>query len=112
MRTMRAILAAGALLGTAACAPMQWVKEDATPAQFQQDSVECQQDAWREARMRYWYYQPFGPWAFHDPIGRRFFGWPGPWADPFGDPYLEEGRLAQFCMRAKGYRLVPAEPKK
>jgi hypothetical protein len=47
---------------------------------------------------------------FRDASGRRFFGPYGPYADPFGDPFLEEGRLTQFCMRSKGYELLPLEP--
>jgi hypothetical protein len=29
---------------------------------------------------------------------------------PFGDAYIEESRLAHFCMRAKGYELAPIKP--
>jgi len=91
---------------------MQWVKPDATAEQATLDSATCQEAAWREARSRAWYYPPFAP-PFRDPLGRRMFGWSyGPYGDPFGDPYLEESRLAQFCMRNKGYELVPVEPKK
>ena len=89
---------------------MQWVKEDATPEQVEQDAITCQQDAWREARSRAWYYPALASAPFSDPFGRRFFGRPyATYGDPFGDAYLEEGRLAQFCMRAKGYQLVPVE---
>ena len=28
------------------------------------------------------------------------------------DPFAEEMRLTHFCLEAKGYRLVPIEPKK
>ena len=105
------ILGPVAALACAACTPMQWVKPDATPEQLGQDSIQCQQDAWREARMHGWYYRPFGPVPYRDASGRRFFAWPyGPFGDPFGDPYLEEGRLAAFCMRNKGYRLEELEP--
>jgi hypothetical protein len=30
--------------------------------------------------------------------------------DPFGDRFMEESRLEDFCMRNKGYQLVPVEP--
>jgi hypothetical protein len=99
-----------ATLGIAACTPMEWVRPDATPEQIDADSIECQREAWYEARSRYWYYRPFGPMAFRDANGRPVFAWPyGPAGDPFGDPYLEEGRLQQFCMRNKGYELVPVQ---
>jgi hypothetical protein len=93
-----------------ACTPMQWVKADGSPEQLSQDAAQCQQEAWREARWRSFMYRPFGSTVFHDRYGRRFIGWPyGPFGDPFGDEFMEEQRLAQFCMRAKGYELVPAD---
>jgi hypothetical protein len=90
---------------------MQWVKADATPEQLDQDSIQCQQDAWREARFRAWYYRPLVPTVLVDRAGRRFLSYGGTLPDPFGDPFLEESRLANFCMRSKGYELVPLEPK-
>jgi hypothetical protein len=110
MRFQLAIAAAAGAL--AACTPMQWVREDATPEQLQEDSIHCQQEAWREARMRSWYYRPIAPPLIRDASGRRFLAWPyGPYNDPFGDPYLEEARLAHFCMRSKGYELQPVDKK-
>ena len=104
-------LFAVAVLGAAGCTPMQWVKPDATPEELQQDSIACQQAAWQEARMRSWYYRPFAMVPFRDASGRRFFSGPvGPYADPFGDPFMEEARLTRFCMHSKGYALVPLEP--
>ena len=95
----------------AGCTPMEWVKPDVTPEEREQDSIACQQDAWREAQWRSWYYRPFPAGPFRDLTGRRFS--PGPYGyygGPYGDPFLEEGRLASFCMRNKGYELVPIEP--
>jgi hypothetical protein len=103
-------LIAVAVAAAAGCTPMQWVKEDATPQQLQDDSIQCQQDAWREARSRAWYYRPLGgPIITRD---NRFIGWPYGSGDPFWDPYLEESRLTQFCMRSKGYALEPVEKSK
>jgi hypothetical protein len=104
---------AAVAFAAAACTPMQWIKPDAAPDQVEQDAIACQQDAWREARSRAWFYAPFGAAPFRDQLGRQMFAWPhGPYAgDPFGDPYLEEGRLTQFCMRNKGYELVPQPAK-
>jgi hypothetical protein len=108
--TVRAA-AAAAVLVLAGCTPMEWIKPDVTPEEREQDAIACQQEAWHEARWRAWYYRPYPIAPFRDASGRFLF--PGPYgyfSDPFGDPFLEEGRLAQFCMRSKGYELVPVEP--
>ncbi|HEY2337560.1 MAG TPA: hypothetical protein VGI18_09380 [Burkholderiales bacterium] len=101
-------------LGVAACTPMQWLREGAAPdaAALEKDSIECRQQAWQEAQYRAFAYPAFGPVLSRDVSGRRFAGWPyRPYAYPFGDPFLEESRLTQFCMRNKGYELVPVEKK-
>ena len=101
------------LLFLAGCTPMQWTRDGAVPPTeaLEQDSASCRQQAWREAQFRYWAYQPLTPYVTRDAFGRRFVAWPyGPFAyAPFGDPFFEETRLADFCMRAKGYELVPVE---
>ena len=94
----------------AACTPLEWVRPDSTPETLEQDLARCQQEAWREASWRSWLYRPFGPTVAHDLTGRRVLLWPySPFSDPFGDRFFEESRLAHFCMRAKGYELVPAD---
>ena len=111
MKSLRTWLTLAAALISAGCTPMQWVKPDATPEEQEQDSIACQQAAWHEARMRSWYYRPFPVVPFRDASGRRFYSGPlGPYTDPFGDPFMEEARLARFCMQSKGYELVPLEP--
>ena len=44
------------------------------------------------------------------------YPWPSPWYGrrpgfgPWGpDPFYEESRLADFCMRMRGYALAPAD---
>jgi len=104
---------AAAVALVSACTPIQWVKPDTTAEQMQQDAIHCQQEAWREAQLRSWYYRPFAPFFVRDASGRHFLGGPyGFYGDPFGDPYLEENRLAQFCMRSKGYELQSVEKPK
>jgi hypothetical protein len=73
-----------------ACTPMQWVRDGQVPAPeaLQQDTVSCRQQAFRESQSHWWGY---------------------PYMYPYGDPVFEEARLAEFCMRAKGYELVPVE---
>ena len=96
-----------AVFALSGCAPMQWIKDGAVPATeaLEQDTAMCRQHAWREAQYNSWAYRPYGwtPYAG----GRRFVGgWP---YGPFYDPFFEEARLTDFCMRAKGYQLVPIE---
>ena len=104
-------LAAAFVLFAAGCTPMQWVREDASAEQVRQDEAVCQQQAWREASWRAWFYRPFGPTMIRDRAGRPFIFWPySPFGDPFNDRFMDEARLASFCMRAKGYELVPVKP--
>jgi hypothetical protein len=45
-------------------------------------------------------------------MGRGAMIWPsGTYVDPFGYQIMEENRLTQFCMEAKGYSLERAQPK-
>ena len=99
-------IAAAALL-VAGCAQMDWVRPDATPEQVAADTQQCEQDAWREANYYSLGYRPFGPWLYRDALGQPFFHPVGPFYDPFYDNTMEEQRLANFCMRAKGYELTP-----
>ena len=73
------------------------------------DMRACRDQAFRETSWYgYAYYGPPGPLAYYDPFG-RLYAWPylSPFADPWGDRFLEEARLTNFCMRAKGYELSP-----
>jgi hypothetical protein len=99
-----------ALASAAACTPMQWHKPDVTAEQLRADEEECRSRAWREASLHAWQYQSvWGPAFARDPYGRGVTVWPsGPMMDPYGYQMLEENRLTQFCMEAKGYRLAPA----
>jgi len=99
-----------ALALASGCTPMQWHKQDVSAEQFRADEQECRQNAWREASWRSWRYQTMmGPVFARDATGRGFFMWPStPMVDPYGHQLMEEYRLAQFCMEAKGYKLVPA----
>jgi hypothetical protein len=86
------------LLATAACTPMQWARKDTTPEQFGQDLGYCREEAWREAQ---WHSSLF--------LNRYVVPYSA-FGSPFGDAYIEESRLTAFCMRAKGYELVPLKP--
>jgi hypothetical protein len=103
---MRIALAALAATLLASCAPVQWVKPDAAPGQFEADLTDCRNQAWQETRMRFAFYHPVAPAVATDSLGRRFLVYPyGPFADPFGQQFMEESRLADFCMHNKGWSL-------
>ena len=103
---MRIALLPLAALLLAACAPMQWVKPDAPAGQLQADLNECQHQAWQESRARMMFYHPMAPALVQDSVGRRFLVYPyGPFADPYGHQFAEEGRLTNFCMQNKGWSL-------
>jgi hypothetical protein len=112
--SFRLALPVAAALFLAACTPMQWARDDVASEALRQDMAQCRQEAWREARLRSWYYGSPGPVFMRDSLGRRFLAWPATrFGDPFGDPFFEQSRLEHFCMRAKGYRLEALEePKK
>ena len=98
-----------ALLVAGGCAPAQWTRQDASDEQMSRDLKECRDTAFWEAQRRPYGFQHVGPMVVQDSAGRRFFVYPyGPFADPYGERFIEEGRLANFCMRSRGYELAPA----
>ena len=106
---MRPTSTATLALALAACTPMQWSKQDLSAEQLARDQSACEEQAFREANLRY---NPFGPAVFQDSLSRRFNIYPtGPFADQFGNQLMEESRLTSLCMRNEGYERVPA-PKK
>jgi hypothetical protein len=110
---MRPTPIASLALALAACAPMQWSKQESSAEQLEQDQRACEEQAFREASLRSWRYHQIGPTVFQDSLGRGFAVYPtGPFADQFGNQLMEETRLTSFCMRNKGYELVPAPKKK
>ena len=110
---MRRFLAPAFAAWLVACTPMQWVKPDAPREQVMRDEEECRNLAWREANVRGSLYAPVAPVFTRDATGRGAMIWPsGAYVDPFAYQVMEENRLAQFCMEAKGYSLERAEPKK
>ena len=101
---MRSVWIAALTLAAAGCAQMEWARPDATLEQLAADTQRCEQAAWSEANYYYMGYRPFGPWLYR---GGPFFHPVGPFYDPLYDRTMEEQRLANFCMRAKGYDLAP-----
>jgi len=110
---MKAFCLAVLLLLAGGCASVEWSKAGASAEERVADTRQCQQDAWRAATWQVLdrTYPYGGAWVYPDPLGRPVVGYPyAPYGDPFADRYMMEMRLADFCMRSKGYDL--AEVKK
>ncbi|HEY5899221.1 MAG TPA: hypothetical protein VIV54_16760 [Burkholderiales bacterium] len=87
------------LLMLAACGP-QWVRDDVSAEQADRDQLDCQREAQREATLR--------ADGFYGSTYRAWSRAQGPAAmSPTGYRMMDEARLAEFCMRAKGYRPQP-----
>ena len=85
---------------------MQWSRQDVGPEQLANDRRECEDQAIRKVQLRPYSTLTIGPMVHQDSVARRLNAYPGgPYADPYGERYMEEGRLADACMRARGYRL-------
>jgi len=102
---MRALAAVAFATALSACTPMEWVKPDAAAEQIRSDEQACRLAAAREASYNgYWYQHRMQPVI----VGPGQVIWPsGAFVDPYGQQFLEENRLAQFCMESKGYQLQP-----
>ena len=109
---MRKVLAAAVTAGLAGCGmPSHWEKPGTDLEATRADMQDCRRQASQEA---------FRQHAFD--VGFARYG-PGWWGYPRrpsyamfssrldSDRYYSEHRLTNFCMRIKGYELVPAEPK-
>ena len=93
----------------AACTSTRWVRQDASAGQTDQDDIDCQRKAAREASLRAGgFYGPsyYGPYRY-GPYGRRAVSRPDPAFDSYGYRTVDEARLTDLCMRAKGYQRAP-----
>lgn len=112
MRTMglRSILsgiAVGALL--AACTPMQWQHASLGVAPTQAEVDECNRASFYEAQRQAFFYDFAWPRYHPGYFGRPWRGPWGPWPRySSSDRFFLERDLFDYCLRAKGYRLVPA----
>jgi hypothetical protein len=92
-----------AAFGLAACVGrMHWEHPESGQLNLAEDAAECQRLAAAEA----WRAAP--PFPFH--YGYVHHGlW---WNDPFYDHdyYWREAELRDFCLRSRGYHLVPDAP--
>lgn len=92
-----------ATLTLGACTPMQLTHPQFGAARSTEDQVDCN----RAARIEAFNRQPFwgGPPRFYRGRDGRLHQ--DPWAFSHNDRFFEEAQLQDFCMRNKGYQLVP-----
>jgi hypothetical protein len=96
-----------AVLALSACAQMQWARQDGSAAP-QKEVEECEDAARAQVRARPYAYPVVEPVIVQDSFGRMVAAYPpGPFADPYGDRFVEENRLTGACLRARGYELRP-----
>ena len=101
-------VAAGLLAAFASgCADLRWHKEAADAATLERDLGECQQQARAQVVRESWTHGISSPPIIGvDGRGRAVLSQPGR-VDT--DRFLMEHDLERFCMRNRGYELVPAE---
>lgn len=105
MRALLLSIVLTALLG--GCVPHRWENATLAPEDWSRDQRECSLLAYNESR-RIYYYDPF----FFRPryVRLRDGRWAAVGPDPFGyqhEQFVREMQLNDFCMRTRGYRLVP-----
>src|SRR5262245_57571258 len=108
MRLAAALLPLLATAGLQGCAstPLEWVRPSTTPEQARFDEQQCRNAAWLHVNSYAWS-RPWSPWAPWSPWSPGFPAWRGYWGGPWGpDPFFEQPRLTDFCMRVRGYQLV------
>jgi hypothetical protein len=98
MRSFAFALILGAVLpGLTACAGVRWHKADGDDAALAQDLAACR----RQAQNKVGFIGGLGPSTPMDP---RFGAPMGP---SQADQMMQEAQVVGFCMRDKGYTLVP-----
>ena len=96
----------------AACQTSHWERAETGAEVITADMNDCQIQARREAYFQSWRASPF----FFAPSPYRRGGvaeaqWRWQYEQRIeNDRYFREQQLARFCMRNKGYQLVPDEP--
>lgn len=90
----------------AGCAQLEWLKPDTDPATRNEDLARCEQQAHLTASRMSPSARALIPSVAVSPSGSASVQMPPPYAP--SDLALESDLLTS-CMRAKGYRLIPAE---
>ena len=105
MRALLLSIILAALLG--GCVPQRWENPSLTPQDWSRDQRECSFLAYNESR-RIYYYDPFffRPRYVRTRDGHLVAVAPDPFAYQH-EQFVREMQLNDFCMRTRGYRLVP-----
>jgi hypothetical protein len=92
----------------AGCTPMQWQHAVSGTPPSQADLSYCEQSAYYEAQRQAFLNDFMWPRFAYD---RNGLVRPLPFGTyPYRDRFFLERDLFDYCMRAKGYRLVPVRP--
>jgi len=109
MRPVAVPLLFVALIAVGGCTPMRWEHLSLSGAAAQEESGTCRQAAWSEAQ-RQSLYGGFGAFPsrwVRGRDGRMYLA--DPWTSQRqANAFFLEAQLYDFCMRNKGFRLVPA----
>jgi hypothetical protein len=97
------------LVALSACGPpMRWEHPRLSDSDARVEVHDCQRQAWAEAQSRAFFARSMFPSYARGRDGRIYAY--DPWGrSSFNDTWFEEMRLRDFCLRNKGFRLVPAE---
>lgn len=101
---MRGLAALTVLAAVAACTPMRWEHPQYGAAGTETDLTDCSRSARAEAWRQSFMYGGWGPTYYRGRDGRVY-------RDPFAMRHrsstFDEWQLRDYCMRNKGYQLVP-----
>jgi hypothetical protein len=102
MSPLRSLLCLCVGVAACGCTPVQWQHTALGVSPSEAELEQCNQAAFQEAQRQAF----FNDFAWPRRFGRH---WHRPWPySSTSDRFFLERDLFDFCMRAKGYRLVPA----
>ena len=106
MTLARILLCLGLVAATAGCTTSEWQNASQGTPPSEAEIAECKQAAYYEAQRQTFFYGGYGlGWPYYPSLRRATRG---PWPrSTINDRFFVERDLFDFCMRAKGYRLVP-----
>lgn len=106
---MRRVLCAFALLVLGGCAAStEWARTDTSPAQIAADEKECREKAYWQALD-----ESQATHQLYPPYTGTGFGWGPPFHSVQSPSYFMRGpreyEFVDYCMRERGYTLIPIE---